>query len=192
MTKFKKKPVVIEAITFQEFVQFAKENTESPHWSIPYQGVNISHENDECYLIPTLEGLMKFTPNDMLITGVKGEVYPCKKDIFEVTYEKVTEETSDKDFNGLLKVGKGTFGMAIEAAKQGFKVARVGWNGKCMFAFMVNGSKFKVSRAPLNEIYPEGTEVEYRPHIDLKAADGTIGVWNPNMMDILAEDWIIV
>lgn len=89
MTKFRKKPVVIEAITFEEFVQFAKETTQEPHWSIPYQGVNISHENDNCYLITTLEGIMQFTPNDMLITGVQGEVYPCKKDIFEATYEKV-------------------------------------------------------------------------------------------------------
>ena len=84
------------------------------------------------------------------------------------------------------------FGEAIEVLKQGKKVAREGWNGKGMFAFMVKGSKFEVNRAPLNEIYPEGTEVEYRPHIDLKAVDGSIGVWNPNMMDILAEDWMTV
>ena len=135
---------------------------------------------------------MRMTPNDMLITGVQGEIYPCKKDIFEATYEDVADDVSDKDFNNLLSVGKGTFGMAIEAVKHGKKIARQGWNGKGMFAFMVNGSKFQVSRAPLNEIYPEGTEVEYRPHIDLKAADGTIGVWNPNMMDVLAEDWQIV
>lgn len=84
------------------------------------------------------------------------------------------------------------FGQAIEALKRGERVARAGWNGKGMFAFYVNGSKFNVNRAPLNNIYPEGTEVEYRPHIDLKAADGTVGVWNPNMMDILAEDWEII
>lgn len=84
------------------------------------------------------------------------------------------------------------FGGALTAVKAGRKIARKGWNGKNMFAFMVNGSTFKVNRSPLNEFYPEGTEVQYRPHIDLKAADGTIGVWNPNMMDILAEDWQII
>lgn len=43
-------------------------------------------------MIPTLEGQYEFTPNDMLITGVKGEIYPCKKDIFEATYEPVEVE----------------------------------------------------------------------------------------------------
>jgi hypothetical protein len=76
------------------------------------------------------------------------------------------------------------FGQAVEALKDGKRVARAGWNGKGMFAYFVNGSRFT--------IFPEGTEVKYRPHIDLKAADGSCGVWNPNMMDILAEDWTIV
>lgn len=84
------------------------------------------------------------------------------------------------------------FGGALAALIAGKKVQRAGWNGKGMFAFYVDGSRFTVSRAPLNKIYAEGTEIEYRPHIDLKAADGTVGVWNPNMMDILAEDWQIV
>ena len=55
-------------------------------WSFTYAGHHISHENDTCYLIPTLEGTMKMGPGDMLITGVKGEIYPCKRDIFEATY----------------------------------------------------------------------------------------------------------
>ena len=101
--------------------------------------------------------------------------------------EDYKNRTDWEETNGLRD-----FGGALTAVKAGRKIARQGWNGKGMFAFMVNGSKFQVSRAPLNEIYPEGTEVEYRPHIDLKAADGTIGVWNPNMMDIIAEDWQIV
>ena len=91
MTKFRKKPVVIEAITFDELVKHGLENganvVNDMPWSWDYNGHEISHENDECYLIPTLEGTMKMTPNDMLITGVKGEIYPCKKDIFEATYE---------------------------------------------------------------------------------------------------------
>ena len=109
-------------------------------------------------------------------------------DILDTPFmEDYKNRTDWEETNGLRD-----FGGALTAVKHGKKIARQGWNGKGMFAFMVNGSKFQVSRAPLNEIYPEGTEVEYRPHIDLKAADGTIGVWNPNMMDILAEDWQIV
>jgi len=91
-----------------------------------------------------------------------------------------------------LRQGEGSFGSAIQAVKEGYKIARSGWNGKGMFAFFVDGSNFKVNRKPLNEIYENGTEVTYRPHVDLKAVDGTVGVWNPNMMDILAEDWCTI
>lgn len=84
------------------------------------------------------------------------------------------------------------FGGALLAMEQGFKVAREGWNGKGMFIFLVDGSKFKVNRAPLNKIYPEGTEITYQPHIDMKAADGSIFVWNPNQLDMLAKDWGVV
>lgn len=85
-----------------------------------------------------------------------------------------------------------TFGQAIEALKQGKKVARAGWNGKGMFLFLVPGSTFKVNRAPLMGIYPEGTEVNYCPHIDMKTADDTIVPWLASQTDVLAEDWDIV
>lgn len=93
MAKFRKKPVVIEAITFAEFVEYGRANggniVNGMPWSFKYKGHAITHENDECYLIPTLEGTHNFTPQDMLITGIKGEIYPCKIDIFAVTYEPV-------------------------------------------------------------------------------------------------------
>jgi len=57
---------------------------------------------------------------------------------------------------------------------------------------LVDGSKFEVNRAPLNKFFDEGTEVEYRPHLDMRAADGTIGVWLASQSDILAEDWFVV
>lgn len=90
--KYRKKPVEIEAITFEELINYGKANTdnivEGMPWSFKYKGHHISHENDFCYLIPTLEGTHNMTPNDMLITGVQGEIYPCKIDIFNQTYEK--------------------------------------------------------------------------------------------------------
>jgi hypothetical protein len=89
--KYRKKPVQVEAITFTELVQYGIDSGATLYngfpWSFQYSGHPITHENDECYLIPTLEGVMRFTPEDMLITGVKGEVYPCKMDIFNATYE---------------------------------------------------------------------------------------------------------
>ena len=85
-----------------------------------------------------------------------------------------------------------TFGQAIEALKQGKKVARAGWNGKGMFLFLVPGSTFKVNRAPLMGIYPEGTEVNYCSHIDMKTADDKVVPWLASQTDVLAEDWDIV
>ena len=84
------------------------------------------------------------------------------------------------------------FGAALQALKNGQKVAREGWNGKGMFLFLVPGSVFKVNRAPLLGIYPEGTEINYRPHIDMKTVDGEIVPWVASQTDVLAEDWRIV
>lgn len=93
--KYRKKPVVIEAITFDEFVEYGKSHganvVNGMPWSFNYNGHPVTHENDKCYLIPTLEGTHNFTPDDMLITGVQGEIYPCKIDIFQATYEEVKE-----------------------------------------------------------------------------------------------------
>ncbi|MDL2284880.1 DUF2829 domain-containing protein [Oxalobacter sp. OttesenSCG-928-P03] len=84
------------------------------------------------------------------------------------------------------------FGTALGWLKAGKKVAREGWNGKGMFVFLVPGSTFKVNRPPLMGIYPEGTEINYHPHIDMKTADGTVVPWVASQTDVLAEDWGIV
>jgi hypothetical protein len=75
-----------------------------------------------------------------------------------------------------------TFGLAIEALKKGHKVARAGWNGKGMFLFLVPGST----------IYPEGTTINYCPHIDMKTADEKVVPWLASQTDVLADDWAIV
>jgi hypothetical protein len=69
--KYRKKPVVIEAS------QWFK------HGDHP---AVLLDENDGSY-VPTLEGVHRVTPGDWIITGVKGEHYPCKPDIFEMTYD---------------------------------------------------------------------------------------------------------
>jgi len=85
-----------------------------------------------------------------------------------------------------------SFGLAIDAMKKGFRVARSGWNGKNMFLFLVPGSKFKVNRPPLLGIYQEGTEINYCPHIDMRTADGKVVPWLASQTDMLADDWSIV
>jgi hypothetical protein len=84
------------------------------------------------------------------------------------------------------------FGDAIRAMKQGAKVARAGWNGKGMFLFLVPGSTFKVNRPPLLGIYPEGTEINYHAHIDMKTADNKVVPWFASQTDVLSEDWLTI
>ena len=86
-----------------------------------------------------------------------------------------------------------TFSEVLEGLKiGGEKFAREGWNGKGMFIFLVNGSTFKVNRAPLLGIYPEGTEINYHAHIDMKTADGQVVPWVASQSDLLADDWLLV
>ena len=82
-----------------------------------------------------------------------------------------------------------TFSTALDAIKNGNRVARVGWNGKGMFIFMVPGSVFLVNRPPLLGIFPEGTEVRYHAHVDMKTNDGEIVPWLCSQTDLFAEDW---
>ncbi|AFU87197.1 hypothetical protein CcrSwift_gp025 [Caulobacter phage CcrSwift] len=97
MPYYRKKPVVIEAITFDELVAHGIAEYKAGRgnyvngmpWSFDYKGQRVTHEDDDTYLIPTLEGTMTFSRGAMLITGVQGEVYPCAMDIFEATYERV-------------------------------------------------------------------------------------------------------
>ncbi|MDR2219744.1 MAG: DUF2829 domain-containing protein [Methylobacillus sp.] len=84
------------------------------------------------------------------------------------------------------------FSEALEAIKAGRKVCRAGWNGKGMFVFYVPGSVFAVNRPPLLGIYPEGTEIHYHAHIDMRTADGMIVPWLASQTDLLADDWVEV
>jgi len=80
------------------------------------------------------------------------------------------------------------FSKALILVKEGKRVGRKEWkNARCVF--LVAGSTFAVNRAPLNQFFPEGTEVQYRPHIDMVGADDSIGTWAPSIVDVLAEDW---
>lgn len=85
-----------------------------------------------------------------------------------------------------------SFSEALEALKIGQRVMRNGWNGKGMFLFLVPGSTFNVNRPPLLGIYPEGTEINYHAHIDMKTADNKVVPWLASQTDMLADDWVII
>lgn len=96
MTKYRKKPVVIEA------VKFDGENFEECTHFLGNANCSIEIDKDEqggiygirtlIIVIHTLEGDMKVNWGDYIIRGVNGEYYPCKPDIFEKTYEVVENE----------------------------------------------------------------------------------------------------
>jgi hypothetical protein len=78
--KYRKKPVVIEAWQWNCQVT----DGPMPDWLLSVaQGTADLRE----LIIPTLEGKLTASPGDWIIRGIKGEVYPCKPDIFEATYE---------------------------------------------------------------------------------------------------------
>lgn len=91
MSKFRKKPVVIDAFKWTG----GPDQTEDPQWIVDAikigdvwfdeSGAQVS------MMIKTLEGVMRGDLGDYIIKGLKGEIYPCKPDIFEMSYEPVTE-----------------------------------------------------------------------------------------------------
>ena len=90
------------------------------------------------------------------------------------------------------EISAGSFSWALQLIKDGRKLARKGWNGKDMFVFLVNGSRFTVNRPPLLGVYKEGTVIDYHAHIDMKTVDGKIVPWLCSQTDMLAEDWMLV
>lgn len=94
---YRKKPVVVEAITFEELVAHGMRSgvpvESGMPWAFEYKGHPITHEDDDCYLVPTREGMMRFERGSWLITGVEGEIYPCSQSVFAATYEPAPEES---------------------------------------------------------------------------------------------------
>lgn len=88
MAQYRKKPVVIEAFKYgydarpDWFCDKVTSNDIVTYWDEPM------HENTYC-IVKTLEGQMRGDYGDYIIKGVQGEIYPCKPDIFDKTYEKV-------------------------------------------------------------------------------------------------------
>ena len=87
MPKFRKVPVVIEAV---EWTGLPEKQAWPEEW-VPsvadWETMSLGGTSAKALVIPTLEGNHTAAPGDMIIRGVKGEFYPCKPDIFAKTYE---------------------------------------------------------------------------------------------------------
>jgi hypothetical protein len=86
VAKYRKKPVVIEAEQWWPGKEI-EGVIQRPARDVPSRAGGIAFTVPPHYAIETLEGEMTVNPGDWVITGVKGERYPCKPDIFETTYE---------------------------------------------------------------------------------------------------------
>ena len=94
MSKFRKRPVVVEAFQMTEKRRWS--NSDWPEWLNAAWQKEVGDEGalwcdvepPHTYLhISTLEGVLNIEWDDWIIQGVKGEIYPCKPDIFAATYE---------------------------------------------------------------------------------------------------------
>lgn len=95
MTKYRKKPVEVDAICYtvdnlKEAIEFVGRHPKFDEWFPTWESYQRHVDADMGrFKIVTLEGDMYASPGDWIIRGIAGEFYPCRNDIFVATYEKV-------------------------------------------------------------------------------------------------------
>lgn len=88
--RYRKKPVVVDAVRYTRRFLWPDwfHDAVSANEVVVHNTGKFAAANEECYaLINTMEGTMRADEGDWIIRGVKGELYPCKPDIFAMTYE---------------------------------------------------------------------------------------------------------
>lgn len=88
------------------------------------------------------------------------------------------------------------FEQALVWLRGGRKIARRGWNGKGMFIYLLTECRETIGSSddllPLESVLGQGVSVIRQPRIDMKFANGEIGIWTPTHEDILAQDWNVL
>ena len=110
--RFRKKPVVIEAIQY--------DGTDEGYAAVCAfaPGIHFEPCGNSCFKVPTLEGEYIASPGDWIIRGIKGELYPCKPDIFAATYEEVFDGMSAEVDKLILKT-------ILDAAESGEDLPKI-------------------------------------------------------------------
>lgn len=200
--KFRKKPVVIEAYQWKEGDGLNLRGNGWPQWLVAAARSGKDGEEQivtqsfEGYAtIKTLEGEMRADVGDWIIRGVKGELYPCKPDIFAATYLPVDEDGESVYLTQLpdgserltfLTEASG-FSDALMWLKDGKRVQRAGWNGAGQWVEMATGNGLTFSSPHLDVSMPVAL------HLVLKnAQDVYVPGWTPSTGDLMAEDWQVV
>jgi hypothetical protein len=88
-----------------------------------------------------------------------------------------------------------SFGFALEAVRQGQKIARMGWNGKGMYVVYKpgypDGVPCNAATAKAHGI-AEGQKIYYRPYFEISMVDRQFVPWVPSVSDVLADDWYVI
>lgn len=121
-----------------------------------------------------------------------------------VEYEQMPGDVRFKDHDGYIswspksvfdksyKInGEFDFGHALFLAKRGLKVARSGWNGAGMFAYIVDKGHYKAKTKAIRGHFPDDV-VPYRAYWAIKTAQDDVTPWSPSGSDTLADDWLVV
>lgn len=183
--KATKRPVTIEYFIYDGDLKNSDGKFYVPEWAQKaYEDEVIYFKDQGEMYIKTLEGDHHASIGDVIIKGVNGELYPCKKEIFEKTYDI----DDSLDFNH-------TFSWALEMMKIGHRIHRAGWNGKGMYAVLQKGypqgipcNKQTAEAWGLNE----GDLFRCEPYMQIKMVNGSHSMWVPSVNDCLSNDWAIV
>ena len=90
MAKFKMKPMIVEAVTFDELIEYGLKHTNNIYndmpWSFEFMGIPVTHETDNCYIV----GTERFTRNHLLVVK-NNEISIVEKDAFDLISEPLEE-----------------------------------------------------------------------------------------------------
>lgn len=148
-------------------------------------------EAEPAWLVFEQEG----EPGEVVVKDHDLELTTAKTvlDGYKVVYEDGYESWSPKA--AFRKAYRRTdcmnFGLAIEAAKMGKRIARAGWNGKGMFLYHVPAAAYPPSTEVAKKTFG-GENVPYGAYIAMKTAQGNVVPWLASQTDMLADDWYIV
>lgn len=109
--------------------------------------------------------------------------YRCATDYGIATAEECTNESSESGYN---------FGIALEIARHGGKIARKGWNGEGMFLYYVPAASYAPCTPIGEECAVDDGKVPYGAYIAMRTAQEDVVPWLASQTDMLAEDWVVV
>ena len=200
--KATKKPVTIECFKYDGDLKNSNGEYYVPDWAkeayekgILYFGSKNEGEPPCELFVITNHGAVHVAVDDYVIRQIDGELYPCKPEVFEKTYDI---ETSDKP-NACVPDDNEygfthDFAWALRMLKKGCRIHRSGWNGKGMFAVLQKGypngipcNKQTAEAWGLNE----GDLFKVEPYMQLKMVNGSHSMWVPSVNDCLSNDWAI-